>query len=175
VTWRSYFDLDGVERPLPGGSVTSRAHGRGAHYALICRSDAPLELGDFGPFDPSVYRNVSESGKLIGASQVTALLRRVAPEGADASYRINLRAKLTGSYWVKLGDPGAPIAFAHNPFKAPRGRARPMELFMPLHRLISVSPPLGSELVPQVSPRVLHPQSQDSDHPLLAGAGRPVP
>lgn len=83
--WRTFFDYSGRERPLPPATlVTSRVsaglRARNAHYALMCRSDQELRLGDFGSFDPSAYRNVSETGKAVGASQVTALLRRVSGE-----------------------------------------------------------------------------------------------
>jgi hypothetical protein len=116
LVWKTYVDLDGVVRPLPNGArVTSRA--ARAHYVLICRSNTPLALGDFGPFDPRAYRNAGEGAKPIGASQVTALIRCVSDESPDTPYRINLRAKLVG--WVKLGAPslddaspggGAPFA-----------------------------------------------------------------
>lgn len=110
IVWRSYFDADGIERALPPASlITSRATTaskvKTSHFALMCRSERPLELTDHGPFDPQVYRNVSESGGAIGNSQVTALLRRVGVEDCGGSYRVNLRAKLTSSYWVRLGDP----------------------------------------------------------------------
>jgi hypothetical protein len=110
VIWRSYYDHDGKERSLPAASlVTSRAESetrlKGTHYALMCRADTALDLGDFGSFDPSAYRNASEFAGAVGASQTTALLRRVTVERKDAAYRINLRARLTKGYWVKLGDP----------------------------------------------------------------------
>ena len=107
VVWRAYVDETGEEFRLPPGSlVTSRASGSGrAHYALICRSEQKLELTDFGAFDPTAYLNVSAAGRPVGASQVTALLRRVAPEGADTGYRANLCASLTQSLWVELADP----------------------------------------------------------------------
>lgn len=107
--WRSYFDQAGHERPLPPATlITSRgdtgARAKSVHYALMCRSELPLSFGDFGPFDPSAYRNVSEIGGAVGASQVTALLRRVSREVGAPSYKINLRAKLELGYWVRLGD-----------------------------------------------------------------------
>lgn len=110
LIWRSYFDHNGTERSLPANSLITSRGGNGArtkesHYALMCRSETPLELGDFGPFDPAAYRNVSATGAPIGASQVTALLRRVNTECSNGAYRINLRAKFTKSYWVKLSDP----------------------------------------------------------------------
>ena len=85
---------DGHERPLPKHAiVTSRGDRRTGtkerHYALVCWSDTPLVLGDYGLFDPSAYRNLSGTGAPVGASQVTALLRRVALEGSS-DYLINL-------------------------------------------------------------------------------------
>jgi hypothetical protein len=108
--WRRYFDMHNYERPLPIHSlITSRGYAAGqprrGHYALMCRADRPLTLGDFGIFDPSAYRNVSRVGAPVGSSQVTALLRRVNEEGPHSDYRINFYAKLVDSYWVKLSDP----------------------------------------------------------------------
>jgi hypothetical protein len=110
LVWRAYIDVDGVARWLPDHVlVTSRAHTNAgekrAHYALMCRSEEPVELCDLAPFDPTAYRNASGKGAPIGASQVTALLRRVGEARLDTSYRVNFRAQLTGSYWVKLVRP----------------------------------------------------------------------
>lgn len=107
VVWRSYFDFDGVERPLPPNVLITSGPkaSRRAHYALMCHADQQLKLADLGAFDPTAYLNVSEAARPVGASQVTALLRRVAGERENASYRINLRASLTQSSWVKLGRP----------------------------------------------------------------------
>jgi hypothetical protein len=70
----------------------------------MCRSEQELVLGDYGPFDPEDYRNVGGTGARVGASQVTALLRRVSSNG-EGSYRINVRARLDLDMWVKLTDP----------------------------------------------------------------------
>lgn len=103
--WLRYVRPDGVVCELPEHVlVTSRTNSRKYHYALQCHSDKPLALSDFGPFDPKAHRNVSGTGGKIGASQVTALVRQVKKLGS-ADYRINLRAFLTGGYWVKLIDP----------------------------------------------------------------------
>jgi hypothetical protein len=108
--WRRFIDLNGVLRSLPPGVlVTSRGDTYGGakrrHYALVCHSAAPLVLDDLGPFYPSMYRNVGGTGAPIGASQVTALLKRCADPCPEPGYRINIRAQLTGSYWVRLADP----------------------------------------------------------------------
>jgi hypothetical protein len=111
LIWRKFIDFDGRERALPRSSlVTSKGESlagtKRSHFALFCRANSPLMLGDFGSFDPNAYRNVGEIGGSIGASQVTALLRRVDSEDPDrASYRVNLKAKMVGSYWAKLADP----------------------------------------------------------------------
>lgn len=107
AVWRSYFDVGGEERMLPPHVlITSSAKANNRpHYALMCRSQRELCLMDMGAFDPLAYRNVSEAARPVGASQVTALLRKVTAEHVSESYRINLRATLTKSYWVKLGNP----------------------------------------------------------------------
>lgn len=111
LIWRKFIDFDGRERALPPSSVvTSRGESPAGtkrnHFVLFCRTSGPLALGDFGSFDPNAYRNVGEMGGSIGASQVTALLRRIGSEDAEkASYRVNLKARMIGSYWAKLADP----------------------------------------------------------------------
>lgn len=110
VVWNSYFDADGREKTIPPNIVvTSRMKGEvgsvRAHYALVCRADEQLSISDFGPFSPSHYRNVGPNSGRIAPSQVTALAVRIGNEETDRGYRINMRAKLTGSYWVKLGSP----------------------------------------------------------------------
>lgn len=107
IVWRSYFDFDGEERALPPNVLVTSGPKAGAraHYALMCHAEQPLKLADLGAFDPTAYLNVSEAARPVGASQVTALLRRVAGEQEDAGYRINLRASLVKSSWVKLGKP----------------------------------------------------------------------
>jgi hypothetical protein len=111
LAWRRYVDTQGREQPLPlhclvtsRGTMNNKAKAR--HYALVCRSDHPLSFGDFGPFDPGAYRNLSGTGAPVGTSQVTALIRRTGPEGTG-SYRVNLRATLTQDLWVRLCDPVA--------------------------------------------------------------------
>lgn len=110
VAWCRYIDVYGVRRDLPPHVlVTARGDTPGGikrtHYALMCRSDAPLAIRRGEVFDPSAYRNVGGDGAPVGASQVTALLRRVQPTNAAADYEANIVATLTGSYWVRLIDP----------------------------------------------------------------------
>jgi hypothetical protein len=104
LAWRRYIDAEGVMRAIPKHVlVTSRAGSRDCHYALMCRSESPLEVTDEGPFDPTAFRNYGAGGA-VGASQVTALIERCAPDGSSG-YRVAMRARLTGGFWVKLVDP----------------------------------------------------------------------
>ncbi len=110
LVWRRFVSADGREALLPGHClVTSRGGGtdhKMRHNALVCRSWEPLGLGDHGGFDPNAYRNLGGTGAPVGASQVTALLRRVGP-AATGGYRINMRATLSAGLWVRLCDPVA--------------------------------------------------------------------
>ena len=110
VVWRQYIDEQGIERPLPPNSlVTSRADNasgaKARHYALMCYSDAPLTLKKGVPFDPRAFRNVGGAGAPVGASQVTALLRKVCDTEEISNYEANICAWLTGGYWVRLYEP----------------------------------------------------------------------
>lgn len=110
VVWQTYYDVNGIEHELPNHVlVTSRMETESGlkrvHYALMCSSQAELRIDDQGPFDPLAYRNLSEAKGRIGPSQVTALVVRTDAESSMSDYRINLRAELTGSYWVRLGQP----------------------------------------------------------------------
>lgn len=108
LIWRSYVDWNGVTHRLPDGAlVTSRYRGDKLprHYALMCRSERPLDLSNYGSFDPTAYRNLGEDGGHIASSQVTALAIKVAKEREDAPYRRDMLAQLVGSYWVRLSDP----------------------------------------------------------------------
>src|SRR5262245_40483295 len=51
--WTAYQDSNGAIRNLPPHViVTSRGgSGKSHHYALVCQSEVPLALGDYGPFD----------------------------------------------------------------------------------------------------------------------------
>jgi hypothetical protein len=110
LVWRRYVDHDGGLRPLPPHAlVTSRADSASGpktkHFALMCYSQQPLKLRHGEPFDPSAFRNAGGAGASVGASQVTALLRRISASTDQTDYEVNLRAQLVGHYWVRLGDP----------------------------------------------------------------------
>lgn len=113
VIWRQYVNFEGKVCPLPPNAlVTSRGETelrkKKAHYALECFSRNTLSFEqNTERFKSTSYRNASGKGARVGASQVTALLTPSNDEkdGEASDYRVDMRAELTGSYWVKLVDP----------------------------------------------------------------------
>lgn len=108
--WRRFVDSNGAVRSLPRHVlVTSRGDSAGGpkdrHFALMCWSDTPLAIERGVPFDPSAYRNAGGNGAPVGASQVTALLKRASNGSGETAYEANIRAWLSDSYWVRLSDP----------------------------------------------------------------------
>src|SRR6266481_2972127 len=81
LLWQTYVTAGG-ERPLPPYVVvTSRAHTSNGspkmkHYALVCWSDSSILRNGGGMLDPAKLRNIGESGKPVGASQVTAVVEQ---------------------------------------------------------------------------------------------------
>lgn len=111
ITWSVGETLEGHPYTLPRWSmVTSRASAtRSTHYALVCFSTRPIELVPDGPrLALSGLRNLI-SGRPVGASQVTAVVRRRINELDDeAGYAVAFRARLTYPYFVRLACP-APL------------------------------------------------------------------
>jgi hypothetical protein len=110
LLWRKYVDANMRERPLPSHVlVTSRDSSEPGrkkhHFALMCYSTRPLRLKKGIPFDPSAFRNVGGTQAPVGASQVTALLRKTGEFSDSPDYEANLTASLVESYWVRLTDP----------------------------------------------------------------------
>lgn len=104
VAWTAAETLDGVRFLLPRTvQVTSRE--ARAHYALVCELDTPLTLADHGAVHFGAMRNLV-SGRALGASQVTAVVRR-GEHGAKRGtrYQVALRARLAKPYFVRLRDP----------------------------------------------------------------------
>ncbi len=109
--WLSYIDEDGVEVDLPSHAlITSRAQtakgDKTRHYALVCYSDAGLELRERSRLDHTSLRNYAGTGGKVGPSQVTSL---VVPthglESAAGAYSVDLEATLVAPYFVKLTRP----------------------------------------------------------------------
>jgi len=106
--WCDAVGYDGRRYRLPKHTlVTSRvdpARPRSAHYALVCETGSPiLQLKDRGSrLALEALRNM-RSGTALGASQVTAIVRRIritAPPRVE--YPVVARARLVYPYLVRL-------------------------------------------------------------------------
>jgi len=110
VFWTEAVGFDGEPwQILSGVACSSRGStGKGMkrkHYALVCRSDTPLQLAtDDGPrLDVRALRNLGH-GSMIGGLQRTAVVERVEP-ATDPRYRIAMIAELAYPYFVELRAP----------------------------------------------------------------------
>jgi hypothetical protein len=110
VAWTAAETADGQRYSLPANSVVISGHtatsGRQTRYALVCRSDSELVFEDAGfTVYVAALRNLV-SGRPVGVSQVTAVVRRqVAPDFEGRPYPVVFRATLTYPYVVRLREP----------------------------------------------------------------------
>lgn len=70
------------------------------YYALVCRRDTELVLGDDGPFDPAQCLTLTK-GVPPGGSQRAALLKGQVKH-THGRYRIAFNARLVGPWYVRL-------------------------------------------------------------------------
>lgn len=112
VEWRVGETIDGRRFTLAptfhvrGGRDTTVS----PRYALVCASDEPLAFSDQGRLNFGTLRNLI-SGNPLGASQVTAVVRRLR-EGGDEGreYVVALRARLVEPFFIRLREP-VPLEF----------------------------------------------------------------
>lgn len=104
--WNGWRSSTGRSGPIPEHVlVTGGVDPTGRYYALACQSDHPLAITDHGPFDPAQCRTAL--GKVPGSSQVTCILRDIAPGShAQGQYRLGFRARLKrlGRSACRVGD-----------------------------------------------------------------------
>lgn len=111
VAWTAAESLDGTSYALPPSAlVTSRFEPESPkiqHYALVCSSETCLtSVG--GPSGVIGFSNLVNlrTGRPVGASQVTAVVRRVEGTGAPIrSYPVALRTKLAAPFFLRLRNP----------------------------------------------------------------------
>lgn len=111
ISWRAGQTLDGRDFEIPTSArVTSRDSGRRlGHYALVCSSSRPLAMTDLGLLDFLGLRNLL-SGNPLGASQVTAIVKREESQPAsDMQYAVAFRATLVWPYFVRLTQPAPEV------------------------------------------------------------------
>lgn len=111
VAWAAGETMDGLRYELPPGSlVTSRTAERGQrprHYALVCETFSELKIDlSSATLLPGNLQNL-RSGKPIGASQVTSVVRRIEnlAEEAKNAYPVAMRVRLCPPYFIRLTEP----------------------------------------------------------------------
>jgi hypothetical protein len=111
AAWTTAAGLDGRHFELPVQTlITSRFDDESTrgHYALVCFSETPLsdELGSGDEFTIGALENFL-SGRPVGASQVTAVVRRRGETAnvGSSSYRVMMRARLAPPFFLRLSDP----------------------------------------------------------------------
>lgn len=110
AAWTAAYTFRGEPFNLPDRTlVTSRYDPnapRKSSYALVCSSSVPLNQASCGgQIAPATLRNL-RTGRPVGASQVTAIVERVASIVENTSaYQILIRAKLVEPYFLRLRDP----------------------------------------------------------------------
>jgi hypothetical protein len=107
--WKSAETISGSIFQLPKHStVRSRfdtQEPKNAHYALVCFSSRPLHVSQaFESLTLDGLENLV-SGRRVGASQVTAVVRQCPNGGKGTAYAITMVVELRTPYFVKLRNP----------------------------------------------------------------------
>lgn len=95
-----------IELPQ-ASSVTSRFDSGGrssSHYALVCSTAEPLTIADHGDVAFESLSNLV-SGRRLGASQVTAVVKRDPKIQGGVVYSVALRVNLVAPYFLRLENP----------------------------------------------------------------------
>jgi hypothetical protein len=116
VRWTVAEDMDGTRFDIPSAVVVHSARddidSTRPHYALVCHSAEPLDLRELGRIWFGALRNL-RTGSPVGASQVTAVVRRLESE-LGAPYSVVFRARLVAPYFVRLHAP-VPVVTTNTP------------------------------------------------------------
>ena len=108
LVWTEASTMDGGPMALPPrflvtsrGSTSGRKH---VHYALVCYSESPLVTAELDSLPLGALKNLL-TGRPVGASQVTAVVRFDPASTSGASYTVSLRARLVPPYLLRLHRP----------------------------------------------------------------------
>ena len=110
VAWTEAEALDGSRYQLPEcclvTSSSKPTSPRATHYALVCRSDAPImDRGSLATLNFSALTNLV-TGHPLGSSQTTAVVKRQSlPANEGRKYRVAMSATLVWPYLVRLREP----------------------------------------------------------------------
>lgn len=104
--WTRAVGADGAPWDLPQHSRVTSGVGTGQpepkrHFALVCARPDPIGAGAEGCLDDNELRNL-RTGSVVGASQVTSVVRRVARSSRRERYTVSFQASLVYPYFVTL-------------------------------------------------------------------------
>jgi len=101
LLWTHWESPDGVAE-IPRHVVVTSGGGanKTKHYALVCRKPSPIVFGGGGPFDRNLC--LTTNGKIMGDSQVTALLTGDPQVHESGEFEIDFSAQLMAPYCPKL-------------------------------------------------------------------------
>jgi hypothetical protein len=110
LLWEAFHAPEGKVPLPPHVIVISRAHDskgnpKQRYYALVCKNSAGISHSGGGTLDAGTLRNLGDSGKPIGSSQITAVVERAVRDGNARPYPITARATLVAPYAVQLASP----------------------------------------------------------------------
>jgi hypothetical protein len=114
LVWRKYSVLHDIPKHvlITSAAVTKSGRIRRTHFALICNSSVPIEMGGrVFRFSSPHYKNLSKDGKLAksarGQRTTTALVRSTSSpiSGAECDAIIDFSADHCAPYCVELSDP----------------------------------------------------------------------
>jgi len=100
--WHTGRDLENNIRVIPETiNVTSRGDKK-QHYALICYSEDPLVLSDYGKVYLGFLRNI-RSGKRVAGQQITSVVRNhTCSSLMMKEYPVTMKFKLAYPYFLTL-------------------------------------------------------------------------
>ena len=107
IVWCAAVGLDGRPYQIPNFSVVTSGRNPGnpksTHFALVCESENSL-LDEPQPANHVTMDGVRnlKSGSPLGGSQVTSIVRRVAPPTNGHRYPVTARARLAHPYILTL-------------------------------------------------------------------------
>lgn len=103
--WTSAASLAGEPFELPPHTLVTSGASEGdppsRHFALVCHRGEPIAEGEKGWLDDRSLRNL-RTGSVIGASQVTAVVRSMPFCDPQPRYTVAFSAALVAPYMVEL-------------------------------------------------------------------------
>lgn len=109
VVWQAYVAEDNRKLTIPphiivtSGACSRNGTKKHQHHALICHTDQSLDQTSGGRLNARQLRNIG--GKIVGNSQVTAVVELEKTNKEKAIYNIDVRAELARPFFANMVEP----------------------------------------------------------------------